>query len=97
MIILTMYMHTLLEISISEDYSDLRVGSTQSITCTLPGISSAAYMWNGTWRGTSAINHNVLMLSSVDSTLDKIVFTCSVNSADLYRPGEREITVTVKG
>ena len=94
---LTMYMHTLSEISISEDYSNLRVGSTQNVTCTVSGILPEAVMWNGTWRGTSAIDHNVLMLSSVDSTLDKIVFTCSVNSVNLYRPGEREITVTVKG
>ena len=92
-----MYKHTLLEISISEDYSNLQVGSTQNITCTVPGILPEAVMWSGTWSGTSAINHNVLTLSSVDSTLDKIVFTCSVNSADLYRPGEREITITVKG
>ena len=40
---------------------------------------------------------NTLMLTSVDSTLDEVNFTCAVSSNQLYIPGEKIITVTVKG
>ena len=86
-----------LEILISGDYSDLQVGSTTNITCTVPGIPPEAVLWSGTWNGASTVSPGVLMLSSVDSTLNGTEFTCSVNSTKLYRPGERKITVTVKG
>ena len=90
------YVH-FLEISISENYSNLQVGSTTSITCTVLGIPPEAVLWSDTWTGASAVSPGVLMLSSVDSTLSGIEFACSVNSPKLYRPGERKITVTVKG
>ena len=40
---------------------------------------------------------HTLMLTSVDSTLDGVNFTCVVSSDQLYIPGEEMITVTVKG
>ena len=73
------------------------MGSTTNIACSVPEIPQGEVLWSGTWSGASTVNPGVLMLSSVDSTLNGIEFTCSVNSTKLYRPGERKITVTVKG
>ena len=87
---------SILEILISGEYTDLQVGSTTSITCTVPGILPEAVQWSDS-RASPDSPPSVLMLSSVDSTLSGTEFTCSVNSPKLYRPGERNITVTVKG
>ena len=85
-----------LEISIFEDYSDLQVGSTQNITCTVPGIPPQAVMWSGTWSR-AYLSSNVLMLSSIDSTLNGTEFTCSVNSSQLINTINETITLTVQG
>ena len=85
-----------LEIAISGDYSDLQVGRTQNITCTVPGIPPEAVMWSGTWSKAS-LSSDVLMLSSIDSTLNGNEFICSVKSNKLFIPSERKITFTVQG
>ena len=86
-----------LEIQISGNYSNLQVGSTTNITCTVPGIPPEAVLWSDAWSRASTVSPGVLKLSSVDSTLNETEFTCSVNSTNLYRTDERKITVTVKG
>ena len=95
---ITLHCIIFLEIAISGDYSDLQVGRTQNITCTVPGIPPEAVMWSGTWNRAS-LSSNVLMLSSIDSTLNGTEFTCSVNSSVLYSgsPNMKKIIVTVKG
>ena len=92
-----MFIHTCFtEIRISGDYSNLTVGSTTNITCDVPGLMSSVVSWTLPWsRATST--SNILMLSSVDSTLDRVKFTCAESSNQLYIPGEKMITVTVKG
>ena len=87
------------EITVSGNYSNLQVGSTTNITCSVPGIPPEAVQWSNTdaWSRASTVSPGVLMLRSVDSTLSGTEFTCSVNSTKLYRPGERKITVTMKG
>ena len=89
----------ILDIRITDNFSNLQVGSTTNISCTVPGIPPEAVQWSNTdaWSRASPVSPGVLMLSSVDSTLNGTEFTCSVNSSKLYRPGERKITVTVKG
>ena len=96
-LMITLHCINFLEIAISGDYSDLQVGRTQNITCTVPGIPPDAVMWSGTWSRAS-LSSDVLMLSSIDSTLNGTEFTCSVNSSVLYSgsPNMKKIIVTVK-
>ena len=92
-----MFIHTCFtEIRTSGDYSDLTVGSTTNITCDVPGLISSVVSWSLPWSGATSTS-NTLMLTSVDSTLDGVNFTCTVSSNQLYIPGEKMITVTVKG
>ena len=92
-----MLIHTCFtEIRISGDYSNLTVGSTTNITCDVPGLMSSVVSWTPPWSGATSTSHT-LMLTSVDSTLDGVNFTCSVSSNQSYAPGEKMITVTVKG
>ena len=85
-----------IEIRISGDYSNLTVGSTTNITCDVPGLMSSVMSWTPPWSGATSTS-NTLMLTSVDSTLDRVNFNCAVSSNQLYTPGEKMITVTVKG
>ena len=89
----------LLEIRILENYVNLQVGSTTRITCSVPGIPVGAVQWINTdaWSGASPVSPGVLMLSSVDSTLNGTEFTCSVKSIKLYRTRTKNITITIQG
>ena len=42
-------------------------------------------------------NSDVLVLETVNYTIDEKTFRCSVNSSQLYSPGGKSITVTVQG
>ena len=72
------------------------MGSTTNITCDVLGLISSVVSWTRSWSGATSTS-NTLMLTSVDSTLDGVNFTCAVSSNQLYTPGEKMITVTVKG
>ena len=92
-----MFIHTCFtEIRILGDYSDLTVGSTANITCDVPGLMPSVVSWSLPGIRANSTS-NTLMLTSVDSTLDRVEFTCSVSSNQLYAPGKKIITVTVKG
>ena len=72
------------------------MGSTTNITCDVQGLMPSVVSWTLP-RSRATSTSNVLMLSSVDSTLNGVNFTCVVGSNQLYIPGEKMITVTVKG
>ena len=69
------------------------MGNTTKIICDVPGLMPSAVSWTHSWIRADSTS-NTLMLTSVDSTLDGVNFTCTVS---LYAPGEKMITVTVKG
>ena len=86
------------DISISGEHSDLTVGSTYNITCSVPGLDdSSAIMWTSSAAAVPVSTTNTLTLQSVNNTLNGTEFTCSVNSSVLYSVGEKKISITVKG
>ena len=86
------------DIRISGEHSDLTVGSTYNITCTVPGLDdSSAIMWTSSAAAVPVSTTTTLTLQSVNNTLNGTEFTCSVNSPVLYSVGEEKISITVKG
>ena len=86
------------DITISGQHTDLTVGTTYTITCTLPGLDDSTILWTSTAAAAAVpvSTANTLTLQSVDSTLNGTVFTCSVNSSKLYSSGMEKITVTIQ-
>ena len=89
------------DIVISGNFTDLTVGSTNHLICSVPGLendSDISWRRTDTSQMTSPSSTNAtLTLQSVDSTLNGSVFTCSVNSLRLYNSGTKNIVLTVKG
>ena len=88
------------DISISEQHTDLTVGTTYTINCTVPGLedSEAVILWTtSTDLSSVQVSANILTLQSVNSTLNGTVFTCSVSSSKLHTgsPTMKNITVIV--
>ena len=83
-------------IEISGSYQNLTLGSTAVITCSVANVSTTDIKWLYQ-NGTVVNNSNDLTLEPVDYTHNGRVFTCSVNSSQLYSPGQKSITVNVKG
>ena len=87
------------DITISGQHTDLTVGTTYTINCTVPGLedSEITALWTMSTDPSSVqVSANTLTLQSVDSTLNGTVFTCSVNSLRLYSSGMKKITVTIQ-
>ena len=88
------------DISISGEHTDLTVGTTYNIICSVPGLDdSRAIMWTGSAAAVPVSTTNTLTLQSVNNTLSGTEFTCSVNSMKLHAnsPTMKTITVTVLG
>ena len=93
------------DIVISGNFTDLTVGSTSHLICSVPGLETGATESGISWRrtGTSQMTsistpaNATLTLHSVESMLNGSVLTCLVNSTQLYSSGSKNITVTVKG
>ena len=84
------------DIDVSSPYQSLTLGSTAVITCSVTNVTATAIKWLFQ-NGSVVHSSNVLTLKPVDYTHNGRVFTCSVNSSQLYSPGQKKITVTVKG
>ena len=84
------------DIEITDSYQNLRVGNTAVITCSVPLLNNSIITWLAQ-NGSEVNNTGVLILQSVDYSINGSVFTCSVNSSMLHTPEERNITVTVQG
>ena len=84
------------DINVSGPYQSLTLGSTAVITCSVADLLAPAINWLS-HDGSEVGNSNVLTLKPVDYTHNGRVFTCSVNSSQLYYPGHKNITITVKG
>ena len=88
------------DITISGQHTNLTVGTTYKIDCTVSGLedSEAIVIWTtSTDLSSVQVSANTLTLQSVDSTLNGTVFTCSVNSSKLYSTGQKKQTITVQG
>ena len=88
------------DITISGQHTNLTVGTTYNIDCTVSGLedSEAIALWTmSTDLSSVQVSANTLTLQSVNSTLTGAVFTCSVNSSKLYSAGQKTITITVQG
>ena len=66
------------------------------ITCSIADLSAPTIKWLYQ-NGSVVSNSHVLTLEAVNYTHNGRVFTCLVNSSQLYSPGKKNITVTVKG
>ena len=76
-------------------YQDLRLGNTSTVTCSVPSLEdNSAISWLS-WDGSTVNNTTVLYLEG-NYTINRKMFTCAVNSTQLYSSGSRNITVTVK-
>ena len=92
------------DIAISGNFTDLAVGSTSHLICSVPGLETGDKESSILWRRTdtsqmtsiSAPANATLTLHSVESMLNGSVLTCLVNSTQLYSSGSKNITVTVK-
>ena len=84
------------DIDVSDPFQSLTLGSTAMITCSVGDLPTTAFKW--LFQNGSVVNSsNVLTLQLVDYTHNGRVFTCSVNSSQLYSPGQKNFTITVKG
>ena len=82
-------------IRINGVYQDLRLGSMSTVTCNVPSLEdNSAIRWLSQ-DGSTVINTGVLNLIG-NHAFNERMFTCSVNSAQLYSSGNKNITVTVK-
>ena len=92
-----MLLHT--DISISGQHTNLTVGATYNITCSVPGLEdSSVIMWTSSAAAAIPVSTtDTLTLQSVNNTLNGTEFICSVNSSKLYSGSRRmrKITVTV--
>ena len=84
------------DIDVSGPFQSLTLGSTTIITCSVANVPTTAIKW--LFQNGSVVNSSdVLALKPVDYTINGRVFTCSVNSSQLYSPDQKNITITVKG
>ena len=90
------YLSYFVAIEISGFFQSFTLGSTAVITCSVATVPSTAFKW--LYQNGSVVNNsNVLTLKPVNYTHNGRVFTCLVNSSQLYSPGKKNITVTVQG
>ena len=82
------------ELVITGQYQQIQLGSTSTVTCSVPQLMSSNIKWIS-HDGAVVSSSGVLMLFG-DHTIDGRTFRCVVNSTQLYSPGERNITVIIK-
>ena len=90
------YLSYFVAIEISDSFQNLTLGSTAVITCSVATVSTTSFKW--LYRNGSVVSDSyVLTLEPVNYTHNGRVFTCLLNSSQLYSPGQKNITVTVQG
>ena len=90
------YLSYFVAIEISDSFQNLTLGSTAVITCSVADLSVPTIKWLYQ-NGSVVSNSHVLTLEPVNYTHNGRVFTCLLNSSQLYSPGKKNITVTVQG
>ena len=87
------------DIQIGNNFKNLTLGSRTSITCSVPNynLTNSSIRWLPQDEQIVFNNSGVLVLETVNYTINGTTFKCSVNSPQLYSPGGRSITITVQG
>ena len=85
------------DIQISNNFQNLTLGSSTSITCSVPNLADSSIRWLSQGEQMVFNYSGVLVLETVNYTIDGKIFRCSVNSSQLYSPGGKSITITVQG
>ena len=83
-------------IRISGSFKNLRIGSTSTINCSVPNLMDSSIKWLS-HDGSVLSSSGVLILQSVNYTINGIMITCSVNSSQLINTINETITLTVQG
>ena len=82
------------DVAITGNYTNIRIGSNVTVICTVPLLSSDATIKWITQNGSVVSSTGVLMLSG-NHTINNTLLTCSINSThQIYT--SREILVTVQ-
>ena len=82
------------EIKIMGQFQKLRLGSTSTISCSVPQLMNSNIKWISP-SGAIVSSSGALMLFG-NHSINGRIFRCVVNSSQLHSSGERNITVTVK-
>ena len=80
---------------ITGDHNNLAIGSTAVINCTAPSVGDSMASWYS--DGSVVSSTGVLILPSVDYTIDGRKYTCTVNSSLTTDNISEAITVTIQG
>ena len=83
------------DIQIGSNFQNLTLGSSTSISCSVPNLANSSIRWLSQDEQMVITNSDILVLETVNYTIDGTTFRCSVNSSQLYSPGGKNITVTV--
>ena len=90
------YLSYFVDIEVSGSFQNLTLGITAVITCSVATVSTTDIKWLHQ-NGSVVNNSHDLTLNPVNYTHNGRVFTCLVNSSQLYSPGQKTITVIVQG
>ena len=82
--------------AISGNFKNIRIGSTPRILCSAPNLMDNAIKWLS-HDGSVLNSSGVLILQSVNYTINGTMITCSVNSPQLINTINETITLTVQG
>ena len=82
------------EIVITGQYQQIQLGSTSTVTCSVPELMNSNIKWIS-HDGAVVSSSGVLMLFG-DHTIDGRIFRCVVTSTQVHSSGKKGITVTVK-
>ena len=83
-------------IAISGKYTQLQIGKTIQLSCSVPNLMDSAIKWLS-HDGSVLNSSGVLILQSVNYTINGTMITCSVNSPQLINTINETITLTVQG
>ena len=83
-------------ITISGNYTQLQIGKTMQLSCGVPNLMDSSIKWLS-HDGSVLNSSGVLILQSVNYTINGTMITCSVNSSQLINTINETITLTVQG
>ena len=83
-------------IVISGRFKNIQIGSSLQLVCRTPNLTNSSIKWLSD-DGSVLNSSGVLILQSVNYTINGTMITCSVNSTQLTNTINETITLTVQG